>query len=90
MNDLEKEAFIKENTSEWIKTGAKYKRLRMAYGLTMTKLSRMTGFSATKLGCFENGRPILNRRVVQRSYIMVLQIIKTEISKIEDESTIAI
>lgn len=90
MNDIEKDEFIKENTPEWIETGVYCRRLRIAYGLTLAKLSRMTGFSSTKLGCFESGKPILNRQVVERSYDMAFQIIKAEISKIEDESIITV
>lgn len=87
---LEKEQFIKKTTPEWVKTGAKYKRLRRAHGLTLTKLSRMTGFSSTKLGRFESGKPILNRQVIERSCDMAFQIIKAEIFKIEKESIITI
>jgi DNA-binding transcriptional regulator YiaG len=81
-----REKFIEENTIEWVKKGEKIKRVRLAYGVTLAKMARLTGFSATKLANFETGRPVLNRTVIERSYELVLQLADLEIQAVREKT----
>lgn len=62
--------FIKENTAKWQAEGAEHKAKRIACVMTLADLSRMTGFSSSKLRNFENGEPVNHRRAVEQSYKM--------------------
>jgi tRNA nucleotidyltransferase (CCA-adding enzyme) len=68
--------FIAENQAEWTEAGAKYRKLRESLGLTIRRMSELTGYSSAKLGSFELGHPVGNRKSLRCAYSLVSKSVK--------------
>lgn len=71
LRQARRERFIAENKAEWIEAGRKARECRGKMGLTLADMAKATGFSKTKLGSFELGKPVGTRKVLDRIYPLV-------------------
>lgn len=72
-----RQIWIEANQEAWAKEGAKFRAMRTEAGVTLAEMSILTGFSASKLGGFELGKPVGTRLVLTRIYPMALAYIKS-------------
>lgn len=72
--EARKEAWIDANRDKWFANGQEFRRTRLGMGVTLADISRLTGFSASKLGAFERGLPIGTREAVEKSYLLALRV----------------
>jgi DNA-binding XRE family transcriptional regulator len=66
--DKMRKEFIKNNQKEWKNLGRVFKKKREKLGLTKTETAINVGTNRTTLRNFEEGKPIHNARLIQKSY----------------------
>ena len=70
--DEKRSLWIEANLEEWQEVGARHRKMRNDAGLTLARMSELTGFSACKLGSFELGKPVGTRKVLERIYPLAI------------------
>ncbi|MFK9119115.1 helix-turn-helix domain-containing protein [Peribacillus frigoritolerans] len=71
---LNRDAFIKENQTEWVSIGAELKSKRLYLGLSLAEMSRRLGTSTTRIRKFESGKPVYMAGSLEQCYKMALRL----------------
>src|SRR5690606_11376248 len=58
---------------DWSEKGEELREQRIRHGITLAKMARETGFSASTLSRFENGHPVQRANVIERSYSLLFR-----------------
>ena len=74
-NQMKRRKYIEENTPLWIKEGAKMRARRESQKISQKELSELIGVCPQTLGRLENGKPIIRRYSVQKSYQTAMELI---------------
>ncbi|MFF2890766.1 helix-turn-helix domain-containing protein [Paenibacillus sp. NPDC057967] len=70
---LTREEWVEANEVDWVEIGAEFREGRLKAGITLAKMARETGFSASTLRRFEVGQPVMRANVIASSYNLILE-----------------
>lgn len=74
-NQMKRRKYVEENTPLWIKEGAELRTIRESQKISQKELSELIGVCPQTLGRLENGKPIIRRYSVQKSYKTAMELI---------------
>ena len=72
----QRKQYIEEHSNDWIKIGESFKQARELGLITVDSISKAIGVSVTTIRKFECGAPINNSKMIQKSYLMYLEMVQ--------------